>query len=272
MTYQRASEEQKADGIAAPVGNLFGSLTAAIAGQAIAGHEGALTGAIVGPILEETGRTVMSRLLGARDRRRVESAVTFATAAVKRNLGMGMSIRQDSFWEARGGFPPPAQETLEAVLMAAQRDPEERKLRLLGNAYAYIACDPAMTPSASHWLIKTAEALTWTQLQLLSLVARVDELETSGIAIGKGANNWDSVSLHKELIDLGTGGRFLIHGGYETLQNGIKIPSSALSTQRLVNPGTLIFGALRLGDIATSELEDIVARLRRPVSQAANEA
>ncbi|WP_157361040.1 hypothetical protein [Arthrobacter sp. EPSL27] len=188
---------------------------------------------------------------------------------MKRNLSNGMSIRQDSFWEARGGFPPPAQETFEAVLMAAQRDPEERKLRYLGNAYAYIACDPAMTPSASHWLIKTAEALTWTQLQLLSMVASLEELNTSGIILGKGANNWDSVSLHKELLDLGS--RYFIHGGYETLENGIEVPSSALPTQRLLNPGTLIFGALRLADVPHSDLEDIVARLRRPISQAAEE-
>lgn len=47
-----------------------------------------------------------------------------------------MQIRQDSFWDARGGFVPDAQETFEAVLVAAQRDPEERKLPFMGSAYA----------------------------------------------------------------------------------------------------------------------------------------
>lgn len=45
-------------------------------------------------------------------------------------------IRHDSFWDARGGFVPDAQETFEAVLVAAQRDPEERKLPFMGSAYA----------------------------------------------------------------------------------------------------------------------------------------
>jgi hypothetical protein len=263
------STASDAEDIAAPTSNLLGSLAAAITGQAIAGPEGAVMGALVGPILEETGRSVLSRILGARDRRRVESVVAFATAAVNRNLEAGMTIRQDSFWQARGGFAPAAQETFEAVLLASQREPEERKLPHLGNAYAYIASDPAMTPTASHWLIKTAETMTWTQFQLLSMVARTDELEVSGITLGKGANNWDSVSLHKELVDLGSGGRYFIHGGYETLESGIKIPSNSLASQRLVNPGTLLFGALRLGDIPRSDLQDIVTRLRRPIPHGA---
>ncbi|MDQ1060462.1 hypothetical protein QFZ23_004363 [Arthrobacter globiformis] len=257
-----------AEDFASGVSNLFGSLAGAITGHAVSGPTGAITGAIVGPILEEAGRSVLSRILGARERRRVESVVTFATDAVNRNLEAGMTIRQDSFWQARGGFAPDAQETFEAVLVAAQRDPEERKLPFMGSAYAYISCDPAMTAAASHWLIRQAESLTWTQFQLLALVAREDELDLAGIRIGQSARNWDSVALHRELSDLGLGGRYLIHGGMETRSSGIQVPTGLLERYKLQNPGLILFGALHLRDISLSELQDLASRLRRPIEEA----
>ncbi|KIC66307.1 hypothetical protein RM50_12295 [Pseudarthrobacter phenanthrenivorans] len=151
------------------------------------------------------------------------------------------------------------------MLLAAQRDPEERKLPHMGSLYAYIACDPAMTATASHWLIRTAESLTWSQFQLLALVGRSDEFDLEGIKIGQSARNWDSVALHKELSDLGLGGRYLIHGGMEELPNKIQVPTGMLHRYKLPNPGSILYGALGLAEIPTEELEDIVHRLRKPV-------
>jgi hypothetical protein len=253
------------DPVSGPASNLLGSLAGAIAGSAFGGTEGAITGAVVGPILEEAGRTVLSRLLGARERRRVEAVVTFTTEAVRRNVEGGMTIRTDSFWEPRGGFAPDAQETFEAVLLAAQRDPEERKLPYMGSLYAYIACDAAMTATASHWLIRTAESLTWSQFKLLALVGRSDEFDLEEIKIGQPARNWDSIALHKELSDLGLGGRYLIHGGTEELANKVQIPTAMLHRYKLQNPGAILYGALGLAEVPIEELEDIVRRLRRPV-------
>ncbi|WP_156133875.1 hypothetical protein [Pseudarthrobacter phenanthrenivorans] len=261
----REANPSPSDPVSGPASNLLGSLTGVIAGSVVGGVEGSITGAVVGPIIEEAGRTVLSRLIGARERRRVEAVVTFTTQAVRRNLEAGMTIRSDSFWEPRGGFAPDAQETFEAVLLAAQRDPEERKLPHMGSLYAYIACDPAMTATASHWLIRTAESLTWSQFQLLALVGRSDEFDLEGIKIGQSARNWDSVALHKELSDLGLGGRYLIHGGMEELPNKIQVPTGMLHRYKLPNPGSILYGALGLAEIPTEELEDIVHRLRKPV-------
>ncbi|MFC9334008.1 hypothetical protein [Arthrobacter sp. NPDC057009] len=194
--------------------------------------------------------------------------VAYATEAVKRNLDAGMEIRQDSFWEARGGFAPAAQETFEAVLVAAQRDPEERKIPFMGSAYAYISCDPAMTATASHWLIRTAESLTWTQFQLLALVARADELDLAGIRVGQSPHTWDGIALHKELSDLGSGNRYLIHGGLDTRPSGIKVPTALLERFKLQSSGRILFGALNLGDIPLAELHDLARRLRRPPEEA----
>jgi hypothetical protein len=75
------------------------------------------------------------------------------------------------------------------------------------------------------------------------------------------------VALHKELSDLGLGGRYLIHGGMEKLQNGIEVPTGLLERYKLQNPGLILFGALHLSDIPLSELQDLVSRLRRPIEE-----
>lgn len=114
-------------------------------------------------------------------------------------------------------------------------------------------------------MIRQAESLTWMQFQLLALVARAGELDLAGIRIRQSARKWDGVALHKELSDLGLGGRYLIHGGIETLQNGSEVPTDQLERYNLQNPGQILFSALHLSDIAIPELQDLVLRLRRPV-------
>lgn len=196
--------------------------------------------------------------------KRVDSAVEAASRAIRRNLAVGAPIRSDAeFWATRGGFAPAAQEVFEATLNAAKSDPEERKAPFIGQLFAYIACDENLSQSAAHWTIKTAESLTWSQFQLLAVVGRASELDLAGILIGKAANNWDSFALHRELSNLGTGGRYLIHGGSEPNSNGIELPTQKLERQFLVNEGRLLYGALGLDQVPLSELEGVVQRLRR---------
>jgi hypothetical protein len=246
--------------------NILGSLSGALVGAAMAGHEGAIVGAVTGPVVEETGRRILSHALGFRERKRVDSVVRHTTLAVHRNQAAGMTLRRDHFWEARGGYVPPAQEVFEAVLLAAQRGPEERKVPFMGSLFAYAAFDDGLSASAAHWAVKTAESLTWSQFQLLALVGRAEELDLSGIVIGKSAPNWDSFTLHQELSNLGVGGRYLIHGGTEELWNKIEVPASVLQNYRLQNGGKLLHAALGLLDVPVNELEEVVGRLRKPES------
>jgi hypothetical protein len=244
--------------------NILGSLTGALIGAAMAGPEGVIIGAVAGPVVQETGRRVFSRALGFRERKRVDSVVRYATQAVRRNQAAGMTLRTDHFWEARGGYAPPAQEVFEAVLIAAQREPEERKTPFMGSLFAYAAFDQGLSATAAHWAVKTAESLTWSQFQLLALVGRAEELDLAGIVIGQSALNWDSFTLHQELSNLGLGDRYLIHGGSEETWNKIQVPTSVLSNYRLQNGGKLLHAALGLVDIPTAELNEVVGRLRKP--------
>lgn len=252
------------DLVSSSTSNLLGSLIGAIVGQMSAGPEGAITGAIVGPAIEETAKQLLAKLYGRRSRDRIDTALKHATLAIQVNKVAGLPIRTDSFWESRGGLPPAAQEVFEAVLIAAQQEPEERKIPYMGNLFASIACHPEIPPSAAHWLIRTAESLSWTQFQLLAVVGRIDQLEVEGMKVGQANQNWDSHALHKGLSDLGVGGGYLVHAGYEPTPNGIQVPSSKLAQHKLQNLGFLLHMALRLEQVPLKDLEDIVNRMRRP--------
>ena len=101
--------------------------------------------------------TYFAHVFSFRERKRVDTALHSASEQVRTLSAAGYPLRSDDFWEARGGFPPPAQEVLEAVLLAAKRDPEERKAIHMGQMFAHIAFDPGFSASAAHWSVRTAE-------------------------------------------------------------------------------------------------------------------
>ncbi|MET1087649.1 MAG: hypothetical protein ABWY04_11105 [Arthrobacter sp.] len=242
--------------------SLIGSLSAAIVGAAFGGPEGAIIGAIAGPAVEETGRHVLANLLTFRERHRVDTALSAARERVGSLNAEGYRLRADSFWEARGGFPPPAQEVLEAVLLAAKRDPEERKAPYLGRMFANIAFDSGISPSAAQWAVTTAETLSWSQFQLLAVVGRAEQLDLGLITVGKSGANWDSYALHADLRDLGIANRHLIFGGTEETWNKISVPSSALQTFTLGSGGNLLHALLGLEEIPIDDLHGVVTRLQ----------
>lgn len=260
------SNRPAGDEIVGGASNLFGAFTSA----AIAAVDPtmAATAGMAGALAEETMRSVLSRVLGLRDRRRVSTVVNHAQERVRYFQANGASIRQDDFWRARGDIPPAGQEVFEAVLLAAQTDPQERKTPYMGNLFAYIACSPEISDVSSHWLVKTAESLSWTQFELLALVNRIDEVDAKSIVVGEYAPSWDSIALHRELQDLGDGEKRLIMGKITTTERvGLQYPSRDLSEQTLSQSGMLLVAALGIDEIQGQRLDELVGRLRRPLSE-----
>jgi hypothetical protein len=67
-------------------------------------------------------------------------------------------------------------EIFEGILIAAQREHQEKKLRFLGNLVANIAFHPEYDRAHTNRLIKVAEELTFQQLCILSLAGSEDHL------------------------------------------------------------------------------------------------
>lgn len=257
------SETSTSYEIVSGASNLFRAFT----GASIAAVDPAMatTAGMAGALAGETAPAIFTRVLGSRDRRRVSAVVSHAQKRIHFFQTHGVTIRQDDFWQARGNIPPVGQEVFEAVLVAAQKEPQEQKIPYIGNLFAYIACRPEISDVSAHWLVKTAESLSWTQFELLALIHHIDEVSTEGVAIGEAALNWDSFALHRELGDLGDGEKNLILGKPIISENiGLKLPSTKLADQTFSESGRLLAFALGIEDIEGPRLENLVGRLRRP--------
>lgn len=246
---------------------MFGAFTSAT----IAAVDPAMaaTAGMAGVMAEETVRSILTRVLGYRDRRRVSAVVNHAQERIRYFQANGGSIRQDDFWQARGNIPPTGQEVFEAVLLAAQMEPQEQKIPYMGNLFAFVACSPQISDVSAHWMVKTAESLSWTQFELLALVNRIDEVNVEGMSVNEPALTWDSFALHRELVALGDGEKRLTMGkALTTADAEFEFPSEKLADQTFTESGRLLVLALGIGDIKGPRLDELVGRLRRRVSEA----
>src|SRR6266851_208690 len=116
---------------------LVGSVAGAGLGLVVGGDLGSLVGAGAGPAvtqaLQRVGDEVTSRRLSPRQRARVGSVIWYTTAKIKANQDGGAAVRSDGFFDAQQDDRSAAEEIAEAVLLAAEQEYEERKLRYLGN-------------------------------------------------------------------------------------------------------------------------------------------
>ena len=120
-------------------------------------------------VLRDVGTDISSRQLGPREEIRVGAALIIAAAEIKRRQKNGELLRDDGFFDKNQGGRSDAGEVLESVLLKAQREPEEKKIRHLGLLYSSIPFDSDISLPYAHQLIKVAEQLTYQQLCILKL-------------------------------------------------------------------------------------------------------
>ena len=128
-------------------------------------------------VLRDVGTDISSRQLGPREEIRVGAALIIATAEIKRRQKNGELLRDDGFFDKNQGGRSDAGEVLESVLLKAQREPEEKKIRHLGLLYSSIPFDSDISLPYAHQLIKVAEQLTYRQLCILKLCVVKEEYQ-----------------------------------------------------------------------------------------------
>ncbi|GAA2587741.1 hypothetical protein GCM10010399_17180 [Dactylosporangium fulvum] len=215
-------------------------------------------GAALGAVLDDIGE----RMLSKREQRRVKTVVTHAARSIKQRWVEGHDLREDGFFAADTDSRSFFEEITEGVLLAAQREYQERKLPYLGNLIANVAYTPNIDRASANWAVRTASELGWTQYMLLSTVGR-ESISLPDVEIGKSNQNWHSWSIHHELHDL-SWTRSLV--GAPPLQTEslrlTKINTNA-AAMRLNSGGTLLFHLLELNEVPLQELEDLLNRMTR---------
>jgi len=232
-----------------------------------AGPEAAFIGAAAGPVVAGVANDLAARVMSRKEEHRLGAVLVFALESMKQIQDGGGQIRNDGFWANANDFNGPGEEVVEAVLIAAQREPQEKKLEYLGCLLAHIAYHEEISAETAIWMVNTAERLTWTQYTLISMIGRKEQFELGGIEVGKGINSWKGWAIHEEIKAMGPFGLSIMGApAKKTPRLGLGLFNMELADFKLGNGGRLLYDFLGVGDIATEEIEGLIEALREGAS------
>jgi hypothetical protein len=155
---------------------ISGNLAGAAIGFLLAGPPGAFAGAAATPLLTRTVRVAADfakRQLSHREEVRVGATIAYASAKIQERLAHGAIIRQDDFFRDAPGDRATAEEIVEGVLRAAQRDHEERKLQFYGKLIANITFRPDIDRYQANLFIRLAQQMSYRELCLTAIFVRI---------------------------------------------------------------------------------------------------
>jgi hypothetical protein len=132
-----------------------GAIAGAASGFLIGGPAGALVGGAAGagaPLLKLMITAIVGDIaerLSEREKIRIGGVINYASYKIQERFKTGEKLRTDGFFElpptrhpACAEIPiierPPAEEVIEGILLAVQREHEEKKLPFIGNLIANI--------------------------------------------------------------------------------------------------------------------------------------
>jgi len=148
---------------------LVSGVAGAAAGLSIAGPPGAFAGAVGGPVLKRVLDAVAGEIarwrLGPRELQRTGAVFRLTLGEIQRELDSGRGVRQDNFFSlgSAGVGRTSADEVLEALLLAAQRDPEERKIPYYARLMKNVAFSEAIGVYDAHNLMRLLKDLNYRQ-------------------------------------------------------------------------------------------------------------
>ena len=155
-----------------------GGVAGAAIGLIAAGPAGGLVGGGVGPLityaLKKLGNEVHQRMLAPREQQRIGGVIAFAIQRIKEKLDAGESIRTDGFFDSQPDSRSAADEVYEGVILAAQREHEEKKLPFMGNLIANLAFRPDIERGYANYLVRLGGELSYRQLGLFVVFALKD--------------------------------------------------------------------------------------------------
>lgn len=179
----------------------------AIAGYAVTGPSGAAAGAAFGGaagpmavrMLGDMAHGALDftyRMLGRREKVRVGAVVAYCYEKFQENINEGQQPRQDGFFDDTPNERSADKEVFEGIMLAAQREPQEKKLRFFGNLVANLAFHPEIGRAQANYLIALAESLSHRQLCLLRIFA----LNNAGVINLRSNDYRDASPLQNEDI------------------------------------------------------------------------
>lgn len=247
---------------------ITGAIGGAVIGNIVAGPTGSLIGAGTGPIITKLFQTlgieIKGRFLSQRETIRVGAAFTYALAKIQEYEKMGIQIRNDDFFQDEYEDRPASEEVLEGIILSAQREYEERKIKFLGNLYANISVDPSISREHANQLLKVADSLSFRQFCIIQLLKEQNVKDQELDFKIKGWEKWELsyIDIIAELRDLQQKGLVFIPNTFDGGDNSSAINLESL---KITESGLFFHKILSLEEIDEKDLNKIndVAKIKK---------
>lgn len=265
-------QEEKVEDIIQTGTDIAGATTGAAIGLLVGGPPGAIVGTAAGPAAARTLRGLAvefrERVLGCREEVRVGATISFASAKINEKLENGQRLRHDGFFADAKDDRSTAKEVFESVVLAAQREAEEKKVRFYGNLLANLAFVEDVDRSQANFLIRLGEDLSYRQLCLLSLFAQNTLLLGGNNRLNLRASSYredagtatfsmDLIVLLQETYDLDRKG--LVSNGGAAM---ISVADANPSQMSPVGAAATLYNLMELGTITPDDLNSLIRLLR----------
>jgi hypothetical protein len=246
-------------------GGLVAGVTVASASHDVSGLLAAPVGVGVAHTLRFAARFFANRFLADREKARVGFVYGLAAQEIKRRLDRGEHLRTDGFFELDITDRAPADEIAEAVLIAAQREHEERKLPYIAKLLAFVAFESHIDRGMANYLVKLASALTYRQYCLLEIANNCERynLRPPGLLNLSGRENASQVfAVLAECFELYRLGlvKFTAQFGLITKVEDMGLQAMALD----VPMGTYLHLGMQLHEIAAQDLARVAKLISTP--------
>jgi hypothetical protein len=179
-----------------------------------------------------------------RERVRAGAALAFAVEYAVTVHRTGRPVRSDGWFDPRTGSRPAAEELAEAVVAAARRSTEERRVRHLGYLLAEVAVSPDLDLELAGRALRLGESLSWRQLVLLAGVGRRDRAPLPMEPLEDEPRSWTAWGARQDVTDLQRSG--LLDPPPAASRPGATLPRLRPADLRLTRRGVLVHRLLVL--------------------------
>ena len=212
-------------------------------------------------------REVAGDLAGLTGRERVRAGAVLAfaveyAATVQRT---GRSMRTDRFFTPRPGSRPLAEELAEAVVSAARRSTDERRVRHLGYLLAEVSVSADLDAELVGRALRLAEDLSWRRLALLAAVGRRDRVPLPMTPLEDEPRGWIAWGAREDVADLQRAG-LLDPPPAQPRPGGAALPRLRPADLRLTRRGVLVHRLLVLEVLRDEAVAAALADLGLPRS------
>lgn len=266
-------EDEKVKGIVETGSEIAGATAGAAVGLLVGGPIGAVAGAAASPVTARTLRGLAvefrERVLGHREEVRVGAAIAFASDKIREKLEAGEQPRQDDFFTDEEQNRSTAKEVFEGVILAAQREAEEKKVQFYGNLLANLAFEGDIDRSQANFLIRLGDQLSYRQLCALALFG-----QNTLVLGGDNRFNLRSGSYRGRLDDeapVATDRIVLLQEVYDLYQRGIlgnggsamiAVLDANPSVMSLAGAAVSLYNLMELWEVDPADLNALVRLLR----------